>query len=98
MTRLAAVLILATALNAGEERKPELPPSVRPLVDLARAAPPEFFADTIVRLVEAGKIPQPELQVQLLEDAFVIAAGAKQPLRMAGLPSIPPDTRAMFRS
>lgn len=97
--RLTLALICSIAL-AGDEPKPrpELPAAVRPVVELARSAAPEFFADAIVRMMEAGKIPPRELQVELLEQAFNAAAGAQQPVRLAGIPGIPPDTRAIYQS
>ena len=89
--RPAAILILASALWAGDRPVP-------PIVELARAAPPEFFANAILRLVQTGKIPQREQQVELLEEAFSVAAGAKVPFRLTGLPGTPPDTREIYRS
>jgi len=71
---------------------------VPPMVELARTAAPEFFADAILRLVHGGKIPPRDLQVELLEDAFAAASGAKEPIRLIGLPGIPPDTREIYRS
>ncbi|HML17596.1 MAG TPA: hypothetical protein VK419_11240, partial [Bryobacteraceae bacterium] len=58
----------------------------------------ELFADTVVRLVESGRIPQRDLQVELLDDAFHAAAGAKEPVRLIAVPSTPPDTRALYRA
>jgi hypothetical protein len=89
----------ALGVYGGDERatRPELPPSVRPIVELARAAPPELFADTIVRLVQSGRIPQRELQITLLEEAFSVAGGAAEPVRLVAIPPTPPDTRALYR-
>jgi hypothetical protein len=96
---LVGLAALAVNTEAADEKKPkpELSPAVRPIVEMARAAAPEFFADTIATLVEAGKIPQRELQVELLEEAFNVAAGAQQPWRLNGISAIPPDSRAMYR-
>lgn len=98
MLRFALLLTSFVAL-AGDETKPrpELPAAVRPIVGMARSAPPELFADTIVRLVELGKIPPRELQVELLTDAFNAAAGAREAVRLIGVRGTPPDTRAMYR-
>src|SRR5260370_9849032 len=84
----------------GDEPKPrpELPAEVKPLVALARAGPPEFFAATILKLVESGKISNVELQTQLLDDAFSAAANAHELVRLIGSPGTPPDTRAIYRS
>jgi hypothetical protein len=98
--RLAWVFLTgALGVYGGDERatRPELPASVRPIVELARAAPPELFADTIVRLVQSGRIPQRELQITLLEEAFAVAGGAAEPVRLVAIPPTPPDTRALYR-
>jgi hypothetical protein len=97
--RVAWVVLGAVCLHAGDERgvRPELPPAVRPVVELARAASAELFADTVVRLVQAGRIPQREMQIQLLEEAFAVAAGAAEPVRLMAIPPTPPDTRALYR-
>jgi hypothetical protein len=85
-------------LRADDDRpRPKLPDAVQSIVDLARGAAPEIFADTIVRLVESGKIPQRELQVELLEDAFQAAGSAVEPVRLIAIPGTPPDTREMYR-
>ena len=100
MTRVAVMLALAIATRAGDDakKKIELPRDVQPLVDLARASAPEIFADSIVRMIESGKIPQREAQVELLEEAFAVAAGATEPVRVTAFPSTPPDTREIYRS
>lgn len=85
---LAAVMLCRAA---------DLPPALRPLIETARAAPPELFADTVGRLIESGRIPGKDLQIQLLDEAFHAAAGAKEPVRLIAIPSTPPDTRAIYR-
>jgi hypothetical protein len=77
--------------------RPKLAPDVQAIVDIARPAAPEIFAHVVVRLVESGKIPQRELQVELLEDAFHSAARAIEPVRLVAIPGTPPDTREMYR-
>ena len=96
---LSGILFGGLAVYGGDERsaKVDLPAAVRPVVEMARAASPELFADTIVRLVQAGRIPQREMQIQLLEEAFAVAAGAAEPVRLIAIPATPPDTRALFR-
>ena len=93
MIRFVLPLVCAAGLQApqptGEERKPRpaLPPAIRPVVELARAAPAEFFADTITRLVEGGKIAPKELEIELLQDAFTAAANAQEPIRLIAMPA-----------
>src|SRR5258706_5955708 len=86
--RLAILICLGTAF-AGDR-------SVPPIVELARAAPPEFFADAVVRVIQAGKIPQRDAQVELLEEAFSVAAGAEEPFRLIRFPWKPPPTRGNY--
>src|SRR5262249_45643093 len=52
----------------------------------------------VVRLIQAGKIPNREQQIELLEDAFASAATAKEPMRLIAVPGTPPDTRELYRS
>jgi hypothetical protein len=92
--------LLTIALAAGDEPKPRivLVPEVQTVVDLARSAAPEVFADAVVRLIQAGRIPQREAQVELLDQAFAIAAEAVEPVRLMALPTTPPDTRELYRA
>ena len=95
-----AWILLAVSLYGGDDRgvRPEVPVAVRPIVELARTASPEMFGDTVIRLVQMGKIPQRETQMQLLEEAFTAASGAADPVRLVAIPATPLDTRALFRS
>ncbi|HUA87132.1 MAG TPA: hypothetical protein VMB85_24920 [Bryobacteraceae bacterium] len=100
MRRVAILLIGALALGGADEKKPkpELPPAVRQMVELARGTAPEFFAQTIVELVSTGKIPDREARIDLLEEAFSDAQSAKEPYRLIAIPATPQDTRALHRS
>ena len=88
------------AAYAGDEPKPkiEMPRDVQPIVDLARSAAPEIFADTILRLIERGRIPQRAAQIELLEEAFAPPPGAVEPIRLIALPATPTDTRELYRN
>jgi hypothetical protein len=92
--------LLTIALAAGDEPKPKvvLALDVQTVVDLARSAAPEVFADAVVRLIQAGRIPQREAQIELLDQAFAIAADAVEPVRLIALPNTPPDTRELYRA
>jgi hypothetical protein len=67
------------------------------LIALARTAPPEVFADSVVRLVESGRVAGVEAQKTLLGNAFVAAGQAHEPIRLISLPGLGPDNRASFR-
>ncbi len=56
----------------------------RDIVDVAaraRAVPPEFGADILIRVAALPRVDDPEWKLELLEDAFYLAAGAKEPVR-----------------
>jgi hypothetical protein len=90
------LVFLASVLLAAEP--PKLPEPYRSLVDLAQAAPPEFAADALLRIVESRKITSRDIQRDLVEQAFRLATTAKFPLRMKGLPGTLVDTRSGFLS
>ena len=89
-----------TLVLGGDEPKPKiaLTPEVQSIVDLARSTAPEVFADTMVRLIQSGRIPQREAQIDLLEQAFAVAADAVEPVRLVTLPTTPTDTRELYRA
>jgi len=93
--RLIFVVLLAGLLPA---EAPKLPEPYRSLVDLAQAAPPEFAADALLRVAESGKIKDRDSVADLVEQAFRLAAAAKFPVRMRGLPGTTTDTRSGFLS
>ncbi|MGB6945633.1 MAG: hypothetical protein WBE37_24760 [Bryobacteraceae bacterium] len=85
-----AVLLLVPLLLLGEPAK--LPEPFRALSDLAGAAPPEFGADALLRIVELGKLADKSARKQLIEQAFQLAISAKFPVRMEGLGGTTTDT------
>src|SRR5690348_1908317 len=66
------------------------------IVELARGAPVEFSADALLRVVESGKIVDPEAKIDLVEQAFRLAASAKFKVRMRKLPGSMADTRSSY--
>jgi len=89
--RLALALLSATLLNAAA---PQLPEPYQSIASLAYAAPPEFAADTLLRMVEFGKLADPGQRRDLIEQAFRLASGTKFPVRLVGLPGTTADTRS----
>jgi hypothetical protein len=51
--------------------------AVRSIIRLARAAPPEFAADVLIKLVELDLVPDFTTRCDLLKEAFRIAVGAQ---------------------
>jgi hypothetical protein len=88
----AALLFVAAALGGAET--PKLPEAIQSVVDLAHAAPPEFAADALLRLVESGKIADRSARLDLVEQAFSLAVSAKFPIRKRHLPGTTLDSRA----
>jgi hypothetical protein len=106
--RICTVLFVAAAAMAWAE-PPSLPEPYRSVVELSHAAPPEFAADALLRILEesgkiesgnsvSGKILDRDSKRRLLEDAFRLAEVATFPVRMRALPGIPQDTRSAFLS
>lgn len=81
--------LLSVAANAEIVKLPE---AYQALVDLARAAPPEFTADALLRIVEQGRMLDKGARHDLIEEAFRAASAAKFPVRMDGLPGTTTDT------
>lgn len=92
------LLVASLAFCAGEKPKqrPKIPDEFRPLVELARSAPPEFGADALLRLVASGKLRQRDLSLDLLQEAFETAGRAQHPVRMVRMQGLPPDTHASY--
>jgi hypothetical protein len=86
------LLFLAAALASAET--PKLPEPIQSVVDLSHAAPPEFGADALLRLVESGKVADIDNRRDLVEQAFSLAVSATYPLRKRHLPGTTLDSRA----
>jgi hypothetical protein len=89
--RLSALLLIPT-LFAAEPAK--LPEPFQSISDLAGAAPPEFTADALLRIVESGKLADRAARHELVEHAFQLAASAKFPVQMQAGQGTTTDTRA----
>jgi hypothetical protein len=91
--RLAPLLLcplLAWTLQSAETAK--LPEPFQSLADMAGAAPPEFAADALLRIVESNKLADRGARRDLIERAFGLAASAKFPVRMQGVARTITDT------
>src|SRR5690242_888315 len=81
--RLLAVLALMMPLRAQDSA-----------VELARSAPPEIFASTVLTLVERGALPAKDGA----EQAFAAAARARNATRFEAVAGVAPDPRAYVRA
>jgi len=70
---------------ADQGRRRVIDRNLETIINLARAAPPEFGADILIRLVEKDVVTDQSLRRELLEQAFMLGAYAQEPsaLRMA---------------
>lgn len=89
-SRSLSILLLIPALIAAEPAK--LPEPFRSIADLAAAAPPEFTADALLRIVESGKLADRNARRQLVAQAFQLAVSAKFSVRMDGVQGTTTDT------
>jgi len=72
-------LLLLLTVAVGAQERPKATPDVQALVDMAPAAPPELAADILLELVERGRITSREQRLEIIEQAFQLAAQAKFP-------------------
>ncbi len=92
LMRTIYVLAFAAAIASAQTQS---------ILDLARKAPPEIFADAVVKLVERGEIPPAILLqtggVSYSKKRFEAAKRAREPVRLTALPGVRSDTRAALR-
>ncbi len=89
MTRIFVFFAIAAALLADLK----LPLEFEPVVRLALAAPPEFAADALLRLLESGKVADRETFLALAQQAFDSAASAHFRVPMRSTSTVAADTR-----
>ena len=76
-----------------KEARPKLPPEVQAIVGLAFATPPEIAADALIRIAASNKIAERETRLQLIEQAFGLAASARDRLRLRHISGGAMDSR-----
>jgi hypothetical protein len=64
----------------------KLPGKLRPIMDMVNAAPPEFGAAALERLLESGGIDDAPTRRELTERAFRLGALARDPWRVRAVP------------
>ena len=87
-----ALLVLVSAAARQEPVARLRNPQIEILIEEARAVPPEFSADVLIRAAQAVPVTDPDWRRELLEEAFMRAYGAQQEYRRRAAP-LPPDTR-----
>ncbi|HEY1759768.1 MAG TPA: hypothetical protein VGG72_30640 [Bryobacteraceae bacterium] len=91
LSKLSLVAFFAASVFA-----PALLADDQSILDVARQAPPEIFADAAIKLVERGQIP-PGQRAGLLEEAFQAAKRAHEPVRLQAIPIAGTNTRAAMQ-
>lgn len=76
---LPLLLILAQALSSQAGRLSQRPPDILALVDQARALPPEFRADALLRLAESSHVKPASWKQELIEEAYWSGSHASLP-------------------
>jgi len=94
--RFTALLLIpalvSQVVSAAEPAK--LPQPFQSIFDLASAAPPEFTADALLRMVESGKLADRKARRELVEHAFQLAMSAKFAMRMEAVKGATTDTES----
>src|SRR5450432_1215155 len=90
LTLFSLVAWWAAGQSTDVDRRAKLPREIRDLIDQTPAAPPELAADILLRLVEAGKIPDKNTKAEVLDQAFVLAGSARFPMPLG------PGTSPLF--
>jgi hypothetical protein len=88
---LASVLLLGQVPDgpASHDREGvvlKLPDKLRPIMDMVGAAPPEFGASALARMLESGAIDDPPTRRELTERTFQLAALAHDGWRVRAMP------------
>jgi hypothetical protein len=81
-----------------KEKQTQPDPKLVALVNDARSAPPEFGADTLLRVVESGKLTDQAWKRELVSAAFQLATQAKQPVKRASISGALVDSRSGYLS
>jgi len=92
----AAIVAGEVLVGAQESARPD--PIVRdPVIEVfaadAKALPPEFAADVMMRLAGSPRIVDPAWRRELLDEAYMRAYGSQEQYRRSSSQPIPPDSR-----
>ncbi|MGO4882729.1 MAG: hypothetical protein ACLP59_18205 [Bryobacteraceae bacterium] len=68
------------------------------LIDLSRAAPPEFAADVLIRIAGSTLLSDRKQRRAVLEEAFRLASSAQNPIKLEALPGTDIDSRSGYLS
>lgn len=89
MRAFCCTVLAVIASCAGCATELKLPDKLRPIVEMVKAAPPEFGAAALERLLESGGIDDQPTRRELIERAFQLGVLAHDPWRVHALPGAP---------
>lgn len=72
-------------------------PGLEMLIEQAHSVPPEFAADALIRIAQSDGLTTKRRKA-LLEEAFMLASSARNPVRLKGRPGGYVDTRVGYAS
>ncbi|MBI4904084.1 MAG: hypothetical protein HY820_10645 [Acidobacteria bacterium] len=70
-------LLVALALPTLAEERPMPSPEIQAILGSAQSAPPELAADILLRLADSRFLPSKEHRLEVIEQAFELAAGGR---------------------
>ncbi|MBZ5583071.1 MAG: hypothetical protein LAQ30_12880 [Acidobacteriia bacterium] len=73
------LVVMLLPLVCVAEDLPKLPPETMGLIDQARGAPPEFSADTLLKLAASPLVTEPKWKLELADEAFASGGRAQLP-------------------
>lgn len=82
----SAILLRSSPASGAPAAARDDPPEVAEILDLARVAPPEFRADTLLVLIEANRIPDRARKLELIGEALAMASAASFPRKRKLVP------------
>ncbi len=81
MRLLVASLLFCLCAHGGSNERRKKYPELYELVERARSTPPEFAASTLLRVADSASITEPAWKIELIEEAFRLAAQGQHPVR-----------------
>ncbi|HXF05072.1 MAG TPA: hypothetical protein VNM72_06610 [Blastocatellia bacterium] len=76
--------------------QPQVAVDIQGVIEEARAAPPEFAADALIRIAQSTKITDQDQKRELLEEAFHVASGAQHEMARSAASGGVVDTRSGY--
>src|SRR5581483_5582462 len=92
ITVIVALVVMTPSLEGHTDAPPRRDWRIEALVSDAASLPPEFSADTLIRIAGSGRVTDRRWKRELLDEAFMHAYGAVAQYRRTG-PRVPLESR-----